>query len=267
MAVYTQQKILNVIPGQSPQLVVHCSQSDVGSAITFTLYAGSEPFEIPADSAVSVQGVRKDGAGFGPESCSVSGNQVTVTLSAAMTAVHGPAVAEITITAPGGTVSTANFALVVERAAFPNGPVVSDSPDVYQAILTYVQSFLVEAKTDATTKVSTEKTEREAADEALSDEIEALDGKLTTIRTGTFTAAGWSSSAPYSQTISVSGMTAGAYPGWDINPPSGASVAALEAIMEARNAITYIQTGAGTVTAVCAAEKPGVDLPVFFKGA
>lgn len=88
---------------------------------------------------------------------------------------------------------------------------------------------------------------------------------LNYYKTGTFTAAGWSNSAPYTQTISVSGMTAGAHPGWDINT-SSTSAAVLEGLQEAKNAITYIACGAGTVTAYCASDKPAVDLPVFFKG-
>lgn len=261
MAIYTQTKNINVIPGKSAPVVIHCSQGDEGSAIEFNLYKGSEPFEL-FDASVSIHGMRKDGSGFGPVSCAYDGNIVTVTLTAAMTAVAGPAVAELTITEAGGTVSTANLALLVENAAFPDGPIISQSVDVYQAILNYVQGFLAEAKADATAKVAAEKAEREAADAAIEDSIEELSTPLF----GTFTAAGWSASAPYSQTISVSGMTADSYPGWDINPPSGASAASLESLMEARNCITYIATAANAVTAVCASDKPAVNLPVFFKG-
>lgn len=101
----------------------------------------------------------------------------------------------------------------------------------------------------------------QAASAALQTQIDALNYYAT----GTFTAAGWSNSAPYTQTISVSGMTAGAHPGWDINT-SSTSAAVLEGLQEAKNAITYIACGAGTVTAYCASDKPAVDLPVFFKG-
>ena len=40
MAILNQKKNLNVIPGITPQLTVHCSQSDEGSTVEFELYAG-----------------------------------------------------------------------------------------------------------------------------------------------------------------------------------------------------------------------------------
>lgn len=83
--------------------------------------------------------------------------------------------------------------------------------------------------------------------------------------TGTFTAAGWSGTAPYSQTISVSGMKSAYHPGWDINTNS-TSAATLRNLAEAAACITYIKTANGSVTAYCADTKPTVDLPVFFRG-
>jgi lysophospholipase L1-like esterase len=172
MAILRQKKILNVIPGTAPQLTVHCSQDDAGSEVAFDLYAGSAPFE-PQDAAISVQGVRKDGTGFGPVACTYEGNVVTVTLDATMTGVAGPAVCELTITEEGGTVSTANFALLVEAAAFPHGPIVDDSVDVYQQILAYVQGFAASAAADATEKVAEEATARAAADAEMQGQISA----------------------------------------------------------------------------------------------
>ena len=83
--------------------------------------------------------------------------------------------------------------------------------------------------------------------------------------TGTFTASGWSSSAPYTQTINVSGMLANARPGWDINTDS-TDGATLEALKEARGCIAKIVCGNGTVTAYCGLTRPTIDLPVFFRG-
>lgn len=95
--------------------------------------------------------------------------------------------------------------------------------------------------------------------------LEAEIATAKTIRTGTFTAAGWSASAPYQQTISVTGITAGMHPGWELNTTS-LDPATLEALMEARNCITYLVCGAGTIKAVCGVDKPAIDLPLFFKG-
>lgn len=261
MAIYTQTKRLNVVPGKSAPVVVHCSQGDEGTTVEFELYKGAEPFE-PENAAISIHGMRKDGSGFGPDACTCVGNVVTVEITAEMTAVAGPAIAELTITEQGGTASTANLAFLIENAAFPDGPIVSQSVDVYAAILAYVQGFLAEAKADASAKVAAEALARDAA---IAAESAALEAKLTAVRHGTFLAAGWSGSAPYTQTITVSGMTAGSYPGWDIETAS-TDPATLEALTDARNCVTYITTGADSVTAVCASEAPAVDLPVFFKG-
>lgn len=169
MAILTQKKYLNVIPGISPQLTVHCSQNDTGSAVDFLLFAGSEPFE-PVGAAIGVTGVRRDGTGFGPNACTYSGNTVTVTIDAAMTAVAGPAICELIITESSGTVSTANFAILVEEAAFPNGPLVKNSVDVYQQILAYVQGFVAEVDP----KISNETAARMAADNVLQAQIDQL---------------------------------------------------------------------------------------------
>lgn len=83
---------------------------------------------------------------------------------------------------------------------------------------------------------------------------------------GTFTAAGWSDTAPYTQTINVTGMPADAKPGWDINT-SSTDGATLEALKEARGCIAKIVCTSGQVTAYCGLTKPTIDLPVFFKGA
>ena len=166
MAILRQKKNLNVIPGSSVQLTVHCSQSDAGSEIEFDLYAGSVPFE-PQDASISVQGVRKDCTGFGPTACTYEGNAVIVVLDEAMTGVAGPAVCELTITEESGTVSTANFAIMVEPAAFPNGPIIDNSVDVYQQILAYVQGFQAAASAD----VAAEAAARQAADAELQSAI------------------------------------------------------------------------------------------------
>lgn len=225
MPILTQKKILNVLPGIAPQLTVHCSQSDTGSVVEFELYAGSVPF-VPEDAAISVQGIRKDGTGFGPTACTYTGNVVSVTIDAAMTFVPGPVVAELTITEDGGTVSTANFALLVEDAAFPNGPIVDNSVDVYQQILQYVQSFpanviaqaraLVDA--EAATRaaaVTAEATARANADAAMQTEILGLQNAVGGPNVAATVAAMTDTSKVYVYTGSEAGYTAGDWYYWN----------------------------------------------------
>lgn len=220
MPILTQKAILNVVPGTTPQLTVHCSQSDTGSKVIFQLYAGSVPFE--PDGTASVQGIRKDGTGFGPVAATISGNDVTVTLDATMTGVSGPSICELTITETDSTVSTANFALLVEPAAFPNGPLIENSVDVYQQILAYVQTFPATVAEDATAKVAAEAAIRAAADTALrnaddelSDQIAALQGAVGSPLVAATVAAMTDHDKIYVYTGSEAGYTAGNWYYWN----------------------------------------------------
>ena len=80
---------------------------------------------------------------------------------------------------------------------------------------------------------------------------------------GTLTAAGWSGSAPYIQTITVPGLLATDNPFVDVNlsgVTNGSSI--LEAwILAGRVTVT----ADNTVVAYCYEDKPEVDIPILFK--
>ena len=84
-----------------------------------------------------------------------------------------------------------------------------------------------------------------------------VDGKIT-YQNKTLSATGWSTSAPYTQSISVTGVTANMPP--HVSPVySGSNDAALEA---ACACITYATAGDGTITFVCLHDKPTVAIPI-----
>lgn len=77
----------------------------------------------------------------------------------------------------------------------------------------------------------------------------------------TLTSAGWSDSAPYTQTINVSGVTASMNVIYALDPS-----ATSEAASEGFGFISTMATGDGTVTFKCNTDKPTVNLPIVLKG-
>lgn len=90
------------------------------------------------------------------------------------------------------------------------------------------------------------------------------DKASTASYTATFTAAGWSASAPYTQTVNVAGMLATDDPFVDVSL-SGASGTEATNRMEAWTCVGRVTANAGSVTAYCYDEKPTVNLPVILK--
>lgn len=80
-------------------------------------------------------------------------------------------------------------------------------------------------------------------------------------------ATGWSGSAPYTQTVSVSGMTADWVPGVPTAVlGSNVAVSALLAATEALGCIKMITSAAGTLTFTAPEDKPGTSLTLRVPG-
>lgn len=153
---------LNIRSGYMAPVTLHCSYGDSGETVTFYIFDGGDELDLNG-SVASVHGTRKDGANFGPFSCTIDGNAVSFQLQSTMTAVEGGGIAELTITKGTATVGTCNFGLMVEDAVFPNGVAYDSDPSVYQDILAYVQSIPASLTADYTSLIGAEANARAAA--------------------------------------------------------------------------------------------------------
>lgn len=122
----TSQTInLNLIPGGA-EPVLNVSQYDMGQTWTFNLYAGGQTFSIPSGSSVSIRGTKPDRKGFA-YNCTYSGSVVTAIEQQQMTAVPGKVPIEIVITKGNEMIGSANFILMVEKAALDDNADISSS--------------------------------------------------------------------------------------------------------------------------------------------
>lgn len=85
----------------------------------------------------------------------------------------------------------------------------------------------------------------------------------TTSYTGTFSSSGWSSTAPYTQSITVDGILVTDNPFVDIDL---SNVSDGSAVTEAWNCVSRVTASANdTITVYCYEEKPTVDIPIILK--
>lgn len=194
---------LNIRSGYMAPVTLHCSYGDNGEIITFYILDGSEPYDL-SGAVVSLHGIRKDQANFGPIACSVSEDSVSFALPSSMTAVVGAGIAELTISKSGTVIGTCNFAILVENVAFPTSVTYDSDPSVYQDIFNYVvssQSTIVDntltaaarhAESYTNGKISTEKAQREAADASEKTQRENADTALSNRISNLVVAAGGS---------------------------------------------------------------------------
>lgn len=91
-----------------------------------------------------------------------------------------------------------------------------------------------------------------------------LNNKATTnLYTATLTSSGWSSSAPYTQTVSVSGILSTDTPIADVvlDVVTSTAMAQISAWM----CVSNIETADGSITATCFENKPEIDIPIQLK--
>ena len=88
----------------------------------------------------------------------------------------------------------------------------------------------------------------------------ALSNAKTIAKAATLTAAGWSASAPYTQSVTVSGLTdtkrAMAYPVY------GSNTAINLALKEACGMVSFASRSGSTLTFTCLEDKPTVNIPI-----
>lgn len=87
-----------------------------------------------------------------------------------------------------------------------------------------------------------------------------VDGRATTAVSVTLTAAGWSGSGPYTQTIIVAALTDGRR--CSVYPAYGDDTAANLAMKEACACLSYTKRDGQNVTFTCLDDKPAVDINI-----
>ena len=101
----------------------------------------------------------------------------------------------------------------------------------------------------------------DSADSATKGYVDtALSNAKTIAKTATLTAAGWSASAPYTQSVTVSGLTdtkrAMAYPVY------GSNTATNLALKEACGMVSFASRSGNVLTFTCLEDKPTVNIPI-----
>ena len=179
MAIINQSNILNLQPGITAPVVVHMSEGDSGTKLSFKLIDGARAWTDPGNVVAAVHGRRQDGTQFGPYSCTISGDVVSFQTDAAIAAVAGSGIAQIVLTdSDQNTAGTANFAIMVERATFPMGVTYTNDKSVYEAILAYAQTIPAQVTENLTAKIDAETAAREAADATLNTKNSNLQSEL-----------------------------------------------------------------------------------------
>ena len=117
-------------------------------------------------------------------------------------------------------------------------------------------------KTKAALTVGSKKFDGSAAVTLTYSDVGAASSSHThkAVYTATLTAAGWSASAPYTQTVTVSGLLAADEP--FIRPVLSTTTATAIAQKEAAGCVDVITAAANSVTAKCLTDKPAVDIPI-----
>lgn len=101
----------------------------------------------------------------------------------------------------------------------------------------------------------------DSADAATKGYVDTTSSNAKTVaKTATLTAAGWSASAPYTQSVTVSGLTdtkrAMAYPVY------GSNTATNLALKEACGMVSFASRSGSTLTFTCLEDKPTVNIPI-----
>lgn len=115
---------------------------------------------------------------------------------------------------------------------------------------------------DATTY--TQQGDKFGANDINSTNIEI--NKLETVKTVTLLAAGWSSTAPYTQTVSVAGITADDKPIASLYLSDGITAAEVKLQSKAFACVDRATTGTGNITVYCYNKKPAADFQIQMKG-
>lgn len=96
--------------------------------------------------------------------------------------------------------------------------------------------------------------------------VNAKADALKMVRYATFPASGWSSSAPYSQAVNVSGIESTDNPIVSLYIPASTSIGSVKAISKAYGCVDRGVTGNGNITLYCYNSRPAANFQIMIKG-
>ena len=131
------------------------------------------------------------------------------------------------------------------------------------------RKYQISEDTDGNVEILDVTTYTQEGDRFGAADINATNGQVNRLSAEplvvTFLSSGWSSSAPYTQTVTAEGLTADDTP-TPMFVDDGTTKSASKAKQKAYGYISYFESGDGTVTATCKYEKPTTDFMVGLKG-
>lgn len=123
----TITKKLDMSPHGVPQ-VIRVSQYDSDFTLEFKLFASGGNFAISTGTTAEIRGTKQSGTGYSASATlDTSTKVVTVAGAAQMTAVAGMNIFEIVLKKNNKEISSANFCLLVERAALDADTITDES--------------------------------------------------------------------------------------------------------------------------------------------
>lgn len=90
--------------------------------------------------------------------------------------------------------------------------------------------------------------------------------RINNVAEVTLTAAGWSSTAPYTQTVNMAGITENDRPIVSLYLPAGITAENVKLQSKAYDCVNRATTGVGNITVYCYNKKPAVDFQIQVKG-
>ena len=90
--------------------------------------------------------------------------------------------------------------------------------------------------------------------------------ELRSVKTATIPSSGWSSSAPYTQTINVSGIASNDTPVISMQVTGSPSAATVKNMSKSYGYIDRAVSGNGNITFYCYNKKPSVNISISIKG-
>nr|DAH47799.1 MAG TPA: Tail fiber protein [Caudoviricetes sp.] len=119
MSIITQRYALNLQPGGVP-VRIPCTQGDIDSRVIRLLFLnGSEVFEAPTGTVMTVDGTKPDGTSFSYSGSIYQGSYGAFYIKEQMAVVPGEVTCQVTLTSGSEVLGTAAFYLDVQENAIP----------------------------------------------------------------------------------------------------------------------------------------------------